>query len=170
MRIQFFPAIALAGMLSLAGCEPAAPTDALAPGAADAAKGSTTSEFVPIAFLLQDPCSPEVVEVSGRIHAVTQTSVARDGTVTWRIEQNWAGVKGVGQTSGLEYVVAGASHRVTTAAAPPPGEAMDALREVFVLVSKGRSDNFRSRIVSVARVDQDGNVTVEFESDDRCVG
>jgi hypothetical protein len=169
MELRFIPVLLLASTLGLVGCRADAPTEALAPAEdASLANGVTINEWTTVDRSILDPCAAEAVHIFGKAHVLVRESTAKDGTMKTFLHLNYAGVRGIGEVSELEYQVVAASREVFFAS--PSGAFDDELKETFQLVTRGNTDNYQSHFVAIFRIDEDGNVTQEIEERNRCVG
>jgi hypothetical protein len=84
---------------------------AVSGAAAQAANVQNTS--VPISFSAPVPCANggagEVVDFAGFIHDVVAITT-NNNTTTYTAEENFQGLKGIGETTGIGYVGTGATH------------------------------------------------------------
>jgi hypothetical protein len=86
--------------------------------------------------LIFNPCEPELVKFSGKVHRVIM--IRDDGTIELRI--NYAALKGVGQTTGDEYVVQLNTHVVILDDLPfPIKQVVDSHNRA---ISRGKAQNF----------------------------
>ena len=107
---------------------------ASAPARAD---GAFTGSY-PVSGQIYDFCTGETVTLSGDLHYVVKVTSNEDGTYTYRAHMNLQDVHGVGDVSGLKYVLANNYHQTQTSA---PGSVSSSTRETFRLLSQGSADN-----------------------------
>ena len=116
---------------------------------------AATSTTIPLHAIRSGDCTSEQVELSGRIHLVSQ--VQSDGTVVGHF--NYQGVSGVGLTSGTTYRSSSVDN--FRLAAPLPSDITSV--SSFRLISSGTEDNLLVRVLFHITVNANGEVTAEVE-------
>jgi hypothetical protein len=96
--------VALVVIASTATLLPALPAEALV---------ITTKAFVPVETSVDDPCTGELVQLSGEIRAVFLTSTEESGDLVVRYAFEAPGVHGEGETTGLDYLLLGEIHGIS---------------------------------------------------------
>ena len=94
----------------------------------------THTDFGP--FVTMNPCQPEPVSFSGKVHRTVKTR--DDGTI--EVRTNFAGLKGVGLVTGNEYVLQ--QNSALDILDPPPPPIAQTLRLHTRVISRGGADNF----------------------------
>jgi hypothetical protein len=123
------------------------------------AEGATSEQF-PTEFTINtSACGGEVINVTGTIHTVNRVRVDEDGTFHGTSHFNLVGVKGVGLTSGDNYVIPGSGavvHNVVQ-----PGQIVTGTVDINLVIGKGQQPNQ----VALARVhyviSPEGEIKVE---------
>jgi len=69
-----------------------------------------TKSHVPAVGTVENPCAGEDVLLSGDLEAVFVTSIEDSGDILVRYSFQAAGVKGIGATTGLPYLLVGEGH------------------------------------------------------------
>ena len=72
------------------------------------AQTTVTEQQVPVAQLIFTPCANELVAVSGEAHLHSVLTVTPNG-IGMESGFNYSNIKGVGQNTGISYVVTGAN-------------------------------------------------------------
>ncbi len=106
-------------------------------------------------------CGGETVDISGKMHLLAHaTTDARSGRhVT--VEINTEGVKGVGETSGGEYVSSATNNESINDADTMGGQSEYTLTTKFLLVGKGKLPDLLTKATMHVTVDANGEVTAE---------
>ena len=113
-------------------------------GAADRGQAATWNLSVPVSLAGVVPCANdgrgETVTLSGAIHLMGSTSTNARGDIAFVFLANPQGVTGVGKTTGLKYLGAGATQTqgVYTAKTGITGQTFI---NNFLLLSQGRAPN-----------------------------
>jgi hypothetical protein len=125
--------------LALAGCSdsPAPPT-AIADVADTPTRAVSVTQNHSETILLEttNPCVPEKVEFSGKVHSMRKE--LSDGSI--EIRTNFAGLKGVGLTTGTEYVLQQNSLVVVLEPSPPPFQQIIEFHSR--VIARGSTDDF----------------------------
>ncbi|MFI5251960.1 MAG: hypothetical protein ACHQQQ_05940 [Bacteroidota bacterium] len=117
--------------------------------------GNVTNMKFPISGTLLDPCTGELIDYTGEVHAVINTSTNPDGTIRTVISE-FAHVTGVGETSGASYVANENLHdKIVNSGCPYTETSTDFLR----LIGKGQVGNEHLQIVQTLTVDASCNPT-----------
>jgi len=126
--VAVISALALAGGL-LALALLAKPTQAQAEGA--------SSEQFPIEFAIDmSACGGEEIDVTGTLHTVNHFTVRPDGTYHVNSHFNFAGVKGVGRTTGDNYVIPALGGAVENFV--QPGQIVTGTVDITLAIGKGQ--------------------------------
>ena len=155
---------ALAAALALTACEqagptapPTAPLRAQAPAQSEGPQSYTTTYSYSLdGDLYYNECTGEDVRLTGTIRGVWHVSPNGNGGYRLVNNSNSAGVKGVGLTTGVQYV--STSSGTLSLDLTPGSEATITLSFLFI----GRGSAADMRFISVARmrVDENGILTV----------
>src|SRR5215210_337097 len=143
----------------------------LVPATAVADGNSSTTVFTePFDFSVINPCTGEVVALSGTSHFVFHLTRDEAGGFHVHSHETLQHVKGIGTTTGTTYVAAASSVQVETF----PGGFFDrqmSVRFPLILVSQGSADNFRVEYHFHVTVNANGVITVYFEDiSTQCTG
>ncbi len=104
---------------------------------APAASVSVSQTFADVGpFITANPCIPEAVVFSGKIHRTVKTF--DDGTL--EIKTNYAALKGVGQATGVAYVVQ--QNNEVQIVDPLPLPFSSTVHVHARIISKGKAPNF----------------------------
>jgi hypothetical protein len=149
--LALISALALAGgLLTLALL--AKPSQAQSQGA--------TSEQFPVDFLVDtSTCGGDVIPVTGTLHTVNHFTVQEDGTYHGNSHFNLVGVKGVGLTTGEEYVIPSSGAVVENFV--QSGQIVTGTVDINLVIGKGKTPNQ----VALARIhyviSPEGEIKVE---------
>ena len=136
------------------------------PVVALAAPGNgATSGKTPIEFTFYDPCTGEFVDISGTIHGVSNVAAQNGGGSQVFFHQNFAGVTGVGESSGDVYTITGSA---TQRESVDSGVSRLSVHELFV--SRGSGPNEAIGMQLEVTVGPGGEVTTVERSSDECRG
>jgi hypothetical protein len=106
-----------------------------------------SSEQFPIEFAIDaSACGGEVINVTGTIHTVNHFTLQEDGTYHVNSHFNFAGVKGVGLTTGEMYVIPASGGSVENLI--QSGQVVSSTVDINLVIGKGKLDNQ----VALARV------------------
>jgi len=108
-------------------------------------QGATAEQF-PIDFAVDACGGGEVINVTGTLHTVNHLTVQEDGTYHVNSHFNFAGVKGVGLTSGDTYVIPASGGAVENFV--QPGQIVTGTVDINLVIGKGQQPNQ----VALARV------------------
>ena len=123
-------------------------------------QGAVVEQF-PIDFAIDmSACGGgEVINVTGTLHTVNHFTVQEDGTYHVNSHFNFAGVKGVGLTTGDNYVVPASGNTVENFV--QPGQIVTGTVDINLIIGKGQLPNQ----VALARVhyviSPEGEIKVE---------
>jgi hypothetical protein len=118
-----------------------------------------------------NPCCDEIISLTGTVHSSIKTTLNADGTTSYRVIQNVSGVKGTGQTTGINY---NASENLSVSQTVDLSDGLPySFDQKFTtrLVGKGKGGkecSFRVTFTAHFAIDADGNVVssitnVEFD-------
>jgi len=133
--------------------------------------GTTVSKYDFENPFYYNPCCDEIISLGGTVHTSVKTTTNADGTTTIKVHSNVSGVKGTGQTTGINY---NASENGSATQTYDPVDGLPAtFDQKFTtrLVGKGkggRECSFRVTFTVHFEIDADGNVIssivdVEFD-------
>jgi hypothetical protein len=132
-------------------------------GAATANAAIVENFFQPLNLTAFDECTGESVHFTGQLHILSTVTINPNGSFHLHMTQNYAGVKGVGQTTGRIYQLPGelsVTENLTAA------QVMTAV--VFSnLITDGSPSNEKITVSLHITINANGTVTVdnvEFES------
>jgi hypothetical protein len=125
------------------------------------ARATTTQLNTPFTATLIDPCTNELVDVSGVAHLVIDFTISSSGNFIIGTHSNEHDVTGVGETTGTTYTGSGnfESQSFQGTAPATMTEMLDT-----TLIAKGSAPNFTLHALAHITVDAQGNVTA-FVSD-----
>lgn len=83
---------------------------ALLAGSSHVAAAADVNTFVPVTGPTPDDCNSEVVEITGQLHVVMHMTGSLSGGFHFDSVDNFANVKGVGLTTGINYTVTDTTH------------------------------------------------------------
>ena len=107
-----------------------------------------------------NPCTDEVVAFTeGQIHLVVATEEDQSGGIHYFDHVNFAGVRGVGETTGDEYVVPNSASFSQNATS---GASTNTSGQTFQLIRTGSEDDYLLHVRYHLTVTPDGEVAVEF--------
>jgi hypothetical protein len=145
-------------ILSLAAAVALASLAALA-ASSQAANGVTVSRF-PVSFTLFNPCTNELVDLSGM--AITVLDVAPEDNHFF-FHSNDIGVKGIGQTTGARYVEV-ATISIVLQGTFVNGQFVEqnTIRNLRLITSGGKNNAVAFNITYHLTINANGDVAVEF--------
>jgi hypothetical protein len=124
---------------------------------------AATSTTIPLEAIRSGDCTGEDVELSGKIHLVSQ--IQPDGSEVGHV--NYQGVSGVGLTSGTTYRASSVDSFRLAAPFPSDIHSVRSLR----LISPGPEDDLLVKFLFHITVNANGEITAEVEDvDSECVG
>jgi hypothetical protein len=124
---------------------------------------AATSTTIPLEATRSGDCTGEDVELSGKIHLVSQ--IQPDGSEVGHV--NYQGVSGVGLTSGTTYRASSVDSFRLAAPFPSDIHSVRSLR----LISPGPEDDLLVKFLFHITVNANGEITAEVEDvDSECVG
>jgi hypothetical protein len=124
---------------------------------------AATSTTIPLEAIRSGDCTGEDVELSGKIHLVSQ--IQPDGSEVGHV--NYQGVSGVGLTSGTTYRASSVDSFRLAAPFPSDIHSVRSLR----LISPGPEDDLLVKFLFHVTVNANGEITAEVEDvDSECVG
>lgn len=122
----------------------------------------------PIAALVNDPCTGELVAVTGTDHIVFDTYTDNQGGIHARIQHHSADLNGVGVTTQLNY---NGSLDSTLATDVGPAPTQTHLDTSVMLIAQGSVDNFIFSYLLHVTVNANGEVTSTVDNPTtRCSG
>jgi hypothetical protein len=124
-------------------------------------RGATSQQFGIDTTIGGDDCTGEEIHVTGTVHFV-ERYYETDGGYHFRIHYNLVNAKGVGLTSGEEYIITSAGG--TAENVVPAGSLVRNTVDLQLIVGKGQADNLvaHSLLHYVIEV-VDGEPTVKME-------
>ena len=108
---------------------------ASAPARADRAISQSVSV---LGQFFYDDCTGEYVTLSGYAHSMTKVTTNQNGTIIYRTDINFQDVHGVGDVSGLKYVISYNAKFTQTAA---PGSYSYSEMSMARVLSQGSAEN-----------------------------
>jgi hypothetical protein len=130
---------------------------AVLPASADARE--VFNERQDVTGSAHNPCSGEDVEfVEGQMHTVIATGADQGGGVHYNDHVNFAGVRGVGLTSGDEYVV---PYSTSFSLQTTNGATTNTAVQTFQIIRTGSEDDYLLQVRYHLTVKPDGEVAVE---------
>ena len=148
-RLLLLPAVAVLLPLLLGGCEQAAPTapDAAVPTSTELAlSGNGVSTRYSVSGGVYDACTGEIIDVTADVTLV-MTYHDDDGGGFHKVENYVMHGKGVGRTSGIEYIYVDSHNMRVNGEAPyvawfdETGTQYFTMSRLVKVISKGSSDN-----------------------------
>src|SRR5215211_6911443 len=136
----------------------------VAAGTQNVARAQATNVTSNASFPFTDTavsCDGETVDISGKMHLLAHaTTDARSGRhVTLQI--NTEGVKGVGATSGSQYVSSATNNESINDSNTAGGQSEYTLTTKFLLVGKGKLPDLFTKVTMHVTVNANGEVTAE---------
>ena len=128
-------------------------------GAATANAASVTNTFQAVNFIIFDDCTGENILFTGKVHDTENITMNPNGSFHLTITENFAGVQGVGQTTGMIYRFPGAVSITENLTAAQ--EETETLTQN--LISLGSASNEQARVLLHITVNANGVVTVDNE-------
>jgi hypothetical protein len=112
-----------------------------------------------------NPCCDEMITITGTAHLTRKTTTNADGSVTTTTRFNAAGIRGVGQSSGINYNFIESGHLIETTTPAASYPYSQDLEYMDNLVGKGKGGHACSAKVKVSvhvEIDADGNITMNI--------
>jgi len=134
-------------------------TTALAQG------NGTTSDRRTVSGQYYNPCCDEMITISGTAHITRKTTTNADGSVTTVTRFNSTGIRGVGQSSGINYNFIEVGHLIETTTPAMSYPYSQDFEYMDNLVGKGKGGHACSAKVKVSirlEIDADGNITMSI--------
>jgi hypothetical protein len=127
---------------------------------AQAQTNGAVSERFPIDQVIDgSACAGEDILVEGTLHTVNHFTLQDDGTYHVNSHFNFAGVKGVGLTSGDNYVVS--ASEVIVENRVQSGQIVGGIVDVTLVIGKGQLDNQVALALFHYIIDAEGNFKVD---------
>ncbi|HEX8337256.1 MAG TPA: hypothetical protein VF621_11045 [Pyrinomonadaceae bacterium] len=121
----------------------------------------TTSENIPFASTLTNPCNGDLVTFSGTLHVVNSMTTDASGGTHLRTHINYQNVTGTGTPSGLTYKVRTITNEVSNDADGPQSNAT--VISIVKLTAQGPALDFYLRTVLHVTVNANGETTSTVE-------
>ena len=149
--------VALLSALALAG---GLLTLALLAKPAQAQTSGASSEQFPVEFTTDaTECAGELIDITGTLHVVSHFTAQEDGTYHVNTHFNFAGVKGVGRTTGETYVVPATGAAVENFV--QPGQIVSGTVDVNLIIGQGNLPDQVAVIRLHYIIGPDGEIKVE---------
>jgi hypothetical protein len=112
---------------------------------------------LPVEGPLYNACTGEVVDLSGNVDWLMTSTVDSSGAVHVAVQTNFAGVSGIGETTGIRYEGTGHGGSVLTFNPPFPQEYTNSSMQQ--LISQGSAPDMVFVFKSHLTINADGSVT-----------
>ena len=127
---------------------------------ATGAGNRTENVFLPVDYVVEDPCSGETIQLSGTQHFAIHTNTDKDGITRTTVNFNFQGVSGIGLTSGGVYQ----AHSNATSIDFQPTDHLQTYVTSFSLVEKGSGISFLFRQTFHFWIDENGESQLRAEN------
>ena len=125
-------------------------------------EGASSEQF-PVEFTTDaTECAGELIDISGTLHVVSHFTVQPDGTYHVNTHFTFAGVKGVGRTTGEMYVVPATGAAVENFV--EPGQIVTGTVDVNLIIGQGKLPDQEALVRVHYIIGPDGEVKVEGSS------
>lgn len=124
--------------------------------------------IIPFEFSDINPCTGEIIYVSGDLHVRAKLSYDANGGQHFQLAANYQGMSGYGQTTGLKYVAVSNQPIISNTITPQEEETL-LLTQRFISQGKGANFLFDIRFHLVTTANGDMKVTTD-EFKIRCKG
>ena len=124
------------------------------------AGNKTENVFLPVDYVVEDPCSGEAIQLSGTQHLTIHTHTDKDGITRTTVNFNFQGVSGVGLTSGQLYQ----AQSNATSIEIQPTDLLQTYVTNFSLVEKGSGISFLFHQTVQIRIDENGEFELRAEN------
>ena len=126
-----------------------------------AAAAVTFHEQIPTGYPVYNSCAREFVDLTGNIDNLDTTTVDSSGGIHVTVQTNFAGVSGIGESSGIKYQSTGHGGSVLNLRPPFPVTFTNVSYQQ--MISQGSAPNFVFVFKSHQTVNADGSVTATFD-------
>lgn len=106
-------------------------------------------------------CDGDTVNISGRMHLLAHVTTDARGGRHVTLQINTEGVKGVGQTSGGEYVSSATNNESINDSDTTGGQSEYTVTTKFLLAGKGKLSDLLTKVTMHVTVNADGEATAE---------
>ncbi len=124
---------------------------------AQPARAAAVQTDVPISGTAYSSCTGEIIAISGYYHQQVNITYDNSGGAHLSLSENFQGVSGIGETSGLKYQIPGTFHVTENFTAGQAFNFTETLNEA--LISQGSAPNEQIHGLLHITVDANGNVT-----------
>lgn len=121
----------------------------------------TTSETVPVASTVTNPCNGDAVAFSGNMHVVNHVTTDSAGGTHLHTHTNFQDVSGVGAPSGATYrIITTRSETINDSQSP---QAEMTVIQVLNLIGQGSTPNFKLHMTMHITINANGTTTSTVE-------
>ncbi len=124
----------------------------------------TFHQTIATGYPVYNSCAGELVDLTGNIDNLETTTFDSNGGIHVAVQTNFAGVSGVGETSGIKYQATGHGGSVMELRQPFPVTFTNSSYQQ--MISQGSAPNFVFVFKSHETVNADGAVTATFDKVD----
>ncbi len=129
-----------------------------------AANAAVTQNIkIPIDQILSGPCTGEDIELTGELHLLSTLTEDGAGGYHAKYHANYAGVSGVGLTTGTKYQINGGFNTEYNIAADGFPSETTAVAN-YGLIAPGKGNNYKGHALFHITVNANGEVTAEIDS------
>jgi hypothetical protein len=138
------------------------------PAAASATNIADTQMKFPISLSATNECNGELVDFTGELHVHTHATLNKDGSTSYATDINYSDAKGIGETTGLDYVFGNNAHTITTYPAGSTSFYTYTQRQTSKLVSAGADPNQHFTFLLDYVLDESGFHITLYDFELRC--